>query len=145
VTALLLAAVLAAGGAWAQEIGARVSPLLMSPGGYPIFYSSEGPLSFVTATPRDLPAGAKDAGEVRGRSCQHRVSVPLSASLQATQISAVMGNGGYRKTLAAIQTNRPELAGIYDVKVDVETFSVMLGIYTRLCTEIVARGYKLGP
>ncbi len=144
-TALLLATLLAASGVRAQELGAHVHPLLISPGGYPVFYSSEGPLSFVTATPRDLPPGAKDAGEVLGRSCQYRISVPLSASLQATQISAAMGNGGYRKTLADIRKERPELAGIYDVKVDVETFSVMLGIYTRLCTVVSARGYKTGP
>ena len=144
-TAFLLAALLAAGGAWAQELGARINPLLIAPGGYPVFYSSEGPLSFVTATPGELPPGAQDIGEVRGRSCQYCISVPLAASLQATQLSVVVGNGGYHKTLAAIRKERPELAGIYDVKVDVETFSVFLGVYTRLCTEIVARGYKTGP
>ena len=143
-TWLIAAALLAAGGAAAQEEGTTARPGLIQPGGMMVFYSSEGPLSFETLTPGELPPGAKDAGEVQGRSCQHGLSIPVTASSRPTTISGATGNGGYRNTLAAILKSRPDLAGIYDVKVDVQTISI-LGFYRRFCTEILARGFRLGP
>jgi hypothetical protein len=126
----------------AQETGTSARPGLISPGGLILFYASEGPLSFQTLTPGELPAGSRDAGEVRGRSCQHGLAIPVAASLRPTTISGAAGNGGYNKTLTGIFKARPDLAGIYDVKVDVETLSI-LGFYRRICTEILARGFRL--
>jgi len=140
---LVLAALFAARGAGAQEEGASARPGLIHPGGLLIFYSVQGPLSFMTMTPGDLPPGAKDAGEVQGRSCQYGLSIPVTLSLRPTTISGAAGDGGYRKTLAAIRKGRPDLAGIYDVKVDVQILSI-LGFYRRTCTEILARGFRIG-
>ncbi len=139
----LLAALLAVP-ARAQEDGTSASPSLIRPGGMTVFYNSEGPMSFVTPTPKDLPPGARDAGEVKGRTCQHGVSIPVTASFRPTTVSGAAGDGGYRKTLAAILKDRPDLAGIYDVKVDMHNLSI-LGFYRRLCTEVLARGFRLGP
>lgn len=140
----LLAALLAAPPARAQEDGTSARPALMRPGGLTVFNFSEGPMSFVTPTPKDLPPGARDAGEVKGRTCQHGVSMPVTASFRPTTVSGAAGDGGYRKTLAAILKDRPDLAGIYDVKVDMHNLSI-LGFYRRLCTEVLARGFRLGP
>ncbi|MBI5240406.1 MAG: hypothetical protein HY926_08025 [Elusimicrobia bacterium] len=139
----LLAVLLAAPPARAQEDGTSARPGLIKPGGLTLFYNSEGPLSFATPTPGDLPPGAKDAGEVRGRTCQHGLSIPVTASIRPTTVSGAAGNGGYQKTLAAMLKDRPDLAGIYDVKVDIQTLSI-LGFYRRVCTEILARGFRLG-
>jgi hypothetical protein len=108
-----------------------------------VFYASEGPLSFETFTPGELPPGARDAGEVRGRTCQYGVAIPITASIRPTTVSGAAGNGGYKKTVAVMLKARPELAGIYDVKVDIHTLSI-LGFYRRTCTEILARGFRLG-
>jgi len=142
VTWWLLAALAAAPGAWAQEDGTTASPGLIQPGGLVVFYASEGPLSFPTLTPGELPPGARDAGEVRGRTCQHGLAIPVTASIRPTTVSGAAGNGGYSKTLSLILKARPDLAGIYDVKVDVQTLS-LLGFYRRNCTEILARGFRL--
>lgn len=138
----LLAALLAAPAVRAQEDGTTANPGLISPGGMIVFYASEGPLSFSTLTPGELPPGARDAGEVRGRSCQHGLAIPVTASIRPTTVSGAAGNGGYDKTVASILKARPDLAGIYDVKVDVQTLGI-LGFYRRTCTEILARGFRL--
>lgn len=138
----LLAALLAVP-APAQEDGTSARPALMRPGGMTVFNISEGPLSFATPTPGDLPPGARDAGEVRGRTCQHGLSIPVTASFRPTTVSGAAGDGGYKKTLAAILKDRPDLAGVYDVKIDMHNLSI-LGFYRRLCTEVSARGFRLG-
>jgi hypothetical protein len=72
------------------------------------------------------------------------LAIPISTSILSTTVSGAAGNGGYNKTLAGLLKARPDLAGIYDVKVDVQTLSI-LGFYRRSCTEILARGFRLGP
>jgi len=142
VTWALLAALLAVP-ARAQEDGTSASPSLIRPGGMTVFYNSEGPMSFVTPTPKDLPPGARDAGEVKGRTCQHGVSIPLGSPLnRSTQsLSAAAGRGGYEKALKQLRERHPGLRGIYDVKIDEHTISI-LGFYRRVCAEITARGFK---
>lgn len=135
-----LALLLAALPACAQE-GSEARPALVPAGGLLLFYNSQGPLSFVTMTLRDLPPGAVLAGEVKSRGCQHGLSIPIAANIRATSLSGAAGDGGYFKALRALKKERPELAGIYDVKVDLHLVSI-LGIYRRLCTEILARGFR---
>lgn len=114
---------------------------LIPVGGFVVLFNSNGPLSFQTATPSDVPPGAQDAGEVFGSSCQHGLSVPTALQARSTNISAALGNGGFARALSAIQKRRPEVRGIYDVKVDMRRTSV-LGVYRRLCTEVTARGFR---
>lgn len=141
-TALLALGLLAACAA-AQEDSSRANPRMIRSEGILLFYNARGPLSFVTMTPGQLPKGAVPIGEVKGKSCSHGLSVPLSASIRPTSLSGAAGDGGYHKTLEAMRRERPELAGIYDVKVDLHILSI-LGVYRRQCTEILARGFREG-
>lgn len=140
---VLLCALLAAGPAAAQEGEAEARPGLIPVSGLMLFYNSSGPLSFVSMTRRELPRGAAPLGEVRARSCQYGLSIPLSLNPNSTSVSGAAGDGGFKKALAGLQKERPELAGIYDVKVDNHLISV-LGIFRRLCTEVTALGFKQG-
>ena len=140
-SALLLSLFLAAAPAKAQDEGdgTQSMPGLISVGGYLLYYNVDGPLALVSATSK--PKGSADLGEVIGRSCQHGLSIPISASIQSQTISGAGGDGSYRKTLVEMKRAHPDLAGIYDVKVDVAQMTI-LGVYHRFCTIVTARGYK---
>jgi hypothetical protein len=128
--------------ATAQEDGtARIG--LIRPGGILLFFDSVGPMSYVAMTPKDLPADAIPAGEVFGKGCQHSVNIPLGSPLSRSSqsISAAGGRGGYEKALKTLREGFPGLRGIYDVKIDEHTISI-LGFYRRVCAEITARGFR---
>ena len=139
---ILLLLALWAGPAAAQEDSSQAMPSILRMGGLSLFNDTQGPLSFVSMTPREVPAGARLLGEVTGRSCQHGLAIPLAASLRATTLSGTLGKGGYDKALADLKSRRPDVDGVYDVKVDLHLRSI-LGFYKRLCTEVTARGFAL--
>ena len=116
-------------------------PTMTSRGSIHLFYQSVGPMSFVAMTPKDVPADARQLGEVRSVSCQRGVSIPLAANIRATSVSNSYGDGGYRKALELMKKKHPDLEGIYDVKVDLGIFSLLGGIYRSLCTYVTARGF----
>lgn len=116
------------------------TPGLIPAGSLMLFYDSEGPLSFVTMTPKDRPASARELGLVKGVVCQHGLSIPLSADVRGTSITGAVGNGSFAKAVAQIKKDHPEATGIYDVRTDMRVFSI-LGIYRKLCTEVVARAF----
>ena len=125
-----------------EESDAR--PGLLRPGGIVLFVNSRAPLSFETLSPSQIPADAVDAGTVFCRSCQHGISAPITApsgTSRGTNVSGAGGNGGFERALANLKKERPEIRGIYDVKVDYHRISI-LGIYRRLCIEITARGFR---
>lgn len=124
-----------------NEEGEEASPSLVRPGGLLLFYDSQGPLSFVAATRRELPPGAADAGEVRASACQHGLSIPLSLSWRAASVSGAAGRGGFEKALARLHAATPGLVGIYDVRVDSRVTTV-LGLWRRVCAEVTARGFR---
>lgn len=132
-----LALLLCAIPAGAQTYGARPGLLRMS--GIVLFYDVRGPLSAQAMTRRELPAAWRPAGEVRGRGCQHGLSIPLSASLRPTSLAGAAGDGGYERAVAQIRREHPELAGLYDLRADVHHLSI-LGVYRRRCVEVTARG-----
>lgn len=138
--ALLLAAPAAAIG---ENEDDDALPSLNPTGGLVLFYSSTGPMSFVAMTPKDVPPGTRSLGEVSSRSCQRGLSIPLAASLRATSVSTGYGDGGYVKALKIMREKHPDLAGIYDVRVDLAIFSILGGLYRQLCTEVTARGFAL--
>ncbi len=144
---LLLAAVLAlAAAAPCAAIGENdeydAQPGRQPAGGLVLFYENSAPMSFVAMTPKDVPAGAVKIREVRGVSCQRGLSVQIAANLNATNVSGYVGDGSYAKAVAQIKKLHPEVAGIYDVRTDVENFSV-LGFYRSLCTIVTARAFSL--
>lgn len=138
--AVLLCALASFAAAAGEEDGDEAVPGLIPAGGITVFYKSEGPLSFVTMTPKDVPAGARQLGLVKGVSCQHGLSIPLAANIRATNVSGGYGDGSFRKALERIKKEHPETAGIYDVRTDLRIFS-FLGLYRRLCTEVTARAF----
>lgn len=143
----LIAALLAAG--LASSAAARgegdeneAAPGLLPAGGIMIFYKSSGPLSFVTMTPKDKPADAREVGEVFGQSCQYGLSIPTAAQIRATSVTGGYGNGSYAKALEGIKKARPEVAGLYDVRSDMRVMSI-LGIFRKMCTQVTARAFAL--
>lgn len=117
---------------------------LISSGGFVLFYNSRGPLSYNTLTPGELPMESTDMGEVQCKSCQHGVSIPFISSLVSSKnasISGAMGDGSFKKALSNLFLQRPELRGVYDVKIDIQRVNI-LGIYRKVCTEVTARGFK---
>jgi hypothetical protein len=117
-------------------------PGLQPASGMVLFYDSSGPLSFPSMTPRDVPEGVRRIREVKGRACQRGLAVPIAANINATNISAYLGNGSYAKAMAEIKKKNPEVIGLYDVRTDVEVFSI-LGFYRSLCTEVTARAFAM--
>ena len=118
------------------------APGLQPPSGLVLFYESKAPMSFPSMTPKDVPENARKIREVRGVSCQRGLSIPIAANLNATNVSAYRGDGSYAKAVAQIKKKHPEVSGIYDVRTDVEDFSV-LGFYRSLCTIVTARAFVL--
>ena len=116
------------------------APGMQPASGMVLFYESAGPMSFPSMTPKDVPAGVRKIREVKGRACQRGLAVPIAANFNATNISAYYGNGSYGKALAQIKKDNPGVIGIYDVRTDVEVFSI-LGFYRSLCTEVTARAF----
>ena len=139
---VLLAALAPFAAATGEEDGDEAVPGLIPAGGIMIFYKSEGPLSFVTMTPRDVPADARQLGTVKGVSCQHGLSIPIAANIRATNVTGGYGDGSFKKALAQIKKEHPDMAGIYDVRTDLRIFS-FLGLYRKLCTEVTARAFAL--
>jgi hypothetical protein len=144
---LLLAALLAAlAAAPCAAIGEgdddTAVPGMQPANGLVLYYNSAGPMSFAAMTLKDVPANALKIREVKGRACQRGLAVPIAANFNATNVSAYYGNGSYAKALAQIKKDHPEVVGIYDVRTDVEVFSI-LGFYRSLCTEVSARAFAL--
>lgn len=123
----------------------EATPGLIFVGLFMVFYDSEGPLSYQTGTPYEVPKDAIRTGEVRGDSCQHGVSIPIPFTTSSlVSFSGAKGNGSYKKALLDIKEQHPDLDGLYDVKVDIHRRAI-LTIYRRSCTIVVARGFKRNP
>ena len=124
---------------WAYE----ARPGLIFVGGFVLFYDSEGPLSYQTLTPNEIPHDAVSVGEVIGDSCQHGLSLPIIFSAtNRVSVSGANGDGSFKKALLNIREKHPDLAGLYDVKVDINQWSI-LTIYSRECTIVAAQGFTL--
>ncbi len=128
--------------ALAESPAYSARPGLIVVGGFVLFYDSEGPLSYQTMTPQEVPNDKVLVGEVMGDSCQHGLSIPIIYSAtNRTSVSGAIGDGSYRSALVDIQQKHPGLTGLYDVKVDIQRLSI-LTIYSRDCTIVVAQGFR---
>jgi hypothetical protein len=137
-SAALVAAAAAAAPAFADSSD-EAWPGLIVPSGFVLFYDTTGTLSYPSAS--RLPPQAEPLGKVKGRGCQYMLSVPLSLALRSNSASGAAGRGGYDAAFKDIRKAHPELRGIYDVKVDDHELSI-LGVFTRVCTEVTAFGFK---
>jgi hypothetical protein len=115
---------------------------LLPVGGFMLFYDSQGPLSYTSLTPDQIPQNVILLEEVIGESCQHGLSIPLFIfSPLRGNVSGARGDGSYRRALDDLHGKYLDLDGIFDIKVDIHQYSI-LGIYKRNCTEVVARGFQ---
>jgi hypothetical protein len=137
---LALALALAGAASAQEEAAGTARPGVIAMGGLLIFGNAKAPLSFVTVPAK--PKTAVDTGEVKVEVCQRGLAIPLTASFRPTTISGFAGNGGYEKALATARARKPDVAGLYDVRVDAHLFS-LLGVYRKLCLELTARSYRL--
>ncbi|MBI2118319.1 MAG: hypothetical protein HYT97_01680 [Elusimicrobia bacterium] len=142
--AILFLAFLNAPELFAEKASYEARAGMISSGGFVLFYNSRGPLSYNTLSPGELPKESMDLGEVQCKSCQHAISIPFISSLigqKSSSVSGALGDGSFKKALSNLLGQRPELRGIYDVKIDIQKVNI-LGIYRKLCTEVTARGFK---
>ncbi len=140
----LIALIFCAPFAHADQDWYKARSTLMTPGSYFVaFYQTKGALSYQPMDGKDLPPNVIDAGNFQDKSCQYGISIPLSIAVNSTKISAHFGDGTYFKTLRKIQTKHPELAGLFDIKADLQTVSV-LGLFAKECVIVAARGFMIG-
>jgi hypothetical protein len=141
----LIALAFCAPWAHADQDWYKARSTLMTPGSYFIaFYQTKGALSYQPMDGKDLPANIIDAGTFQDKSCQFGISVPISPlAVNSAKISAHFGDGTYFKTLRKIRKKHPELAGLFDIKADLQTVSV-LGIFAKECVIVAARGFMIG-
>ena len=120
----------------------EANPELIHVDGSIVLFNAEGPVSYRSSTSGTLPAGAMTMGTVHCESCQHGLSLPLSADLKSrsAKIGGALGNGGYQRAFENLKKEHPEIAGIYDVRVDLHEVRI-LSVYSKLYTEITARGF----
>ena len=123
------------------QSGYEASSGVIQPGGFVLFLSASGPLSYATLTPGQLPRDALRLGPVSGRGCQFAIATPVINIAGIPRLSAGAGGGGFDKALQHIREQHPDLKGIYDVKIDVHVVGV-LTVFQRLCTEITAQGFR---
>ena len=129
--------------AFAEDPSYEANVGLIAPGGFILFYNSQGPLSYNEAGLKDLPRDIVHLGEVKSKSCQYGLSVPIFISFpQNIRLSAAQGNGGFKKALQNMQQISPKMDGIYDLKVDVHEITI-LTVFARECTEITAQGFRI--
>jgi hypothetical protein len=123
------------------QSGYDASSGVIRPGGFVLFLSASGPLSYATLTPGQLPRDALRLGPVSGRGCQFAIATPILNFAGIPRLSAGAGGGGFDKALQNIRERYPDLQGIYDVKIDIHVV-VVLTVFQRLCTEITAQGFR---
>jgi len=140
--ALLVAALPPACRALGEGDEDDAAPDMIAPSGLVLFYNSSGPLSFLSMTPKDVPAGARLIREVKGVSCQYGLALPTALTVNASSVSGYAGDGSYAKAIRRIREDHPEISGIYDVRVDLHMISI-LSFYHQMCTEVTARAFVL--
>jgi hypothetical protein len=104
-----------------------------------VFQGSTGPVSQETSTLRDVH-GALPTKRVSAEECQHGIQLPISALVGAKaafSLSAGWGQGGYLKALEHAQ-EKAEGGQLVDVRVDLRSISVLLGVYIEQCIVVDA-------
>ena len=104
-----------------------------------VFQSSTGPVSQQTSTLQDVH-GVLPTKRVQAEECQHGIQLPIGALVSANNslyLSAGWGQGGYIKALGRAQ-ERAEGGHLVDVRVDLRTISVLLGVYIEQCVVVDA-------
>ena len=88
------------------------------------------PRAYRSATPSDVKASSSDE-TVTGEACSHSVLFLVA-----------WGDAGYAAATGKALEGKPG-AILYDVKTDTKATSLLLGLYSRLCTIVTGKAAKL--
>jgi hypothetical protein len=106
-----------------------------------IFQSSVGPVSQQTGALRDVH-GAIPERRVTAEECQYGLQLPLLSLITGGKVSlslsAGWGQGGYDKALAKAQREAGPETYLVDVRADLRSISVLLGIWQQQCVIVDA-------
>ncbi len=91
-----------------------------------LYTNVHGPRAYRSATPNDVKASAEDE-RVVGRACNRTVLYLFA-----------WGDGGYAAAVEDALVKQPD-AILYDVQSDIQVTSVLLGIYSRICTVVTGK------
>ncbi len=96
-------------------------------GGCGLIYTNiHSPYSYRSAAPSEVKTAPTDP-LVTGEACN-----------QSVLYLVAWGNGGYIAATRKALEGRPQ-AILYDVKSDIKATSILLGLYTRVCTRVTGR------
>ena len=120
----------------------NADPAIVDLDGYVVYLNAQGPLSYQTLTPHELPPDAVTGETVSVEACQHGLSLPFTANLeeQSGKVSGGWGQGGHEKLLEKLHQKYPTLRGVYDVRLDSHLTRILL-LYTRQCLEMTAKSF----
>ncbi len=111
----------------------RLLPLLLAAAvlsGCGMLYTNiHAPRSYRSATPSEVKASPSDE-TVSGMACYRSVLFLVS-----------WGDAGYGAAVKSALGGRDAI--LYDVKADMKVNSVLLGIYSKVCTKVTGRAAKL--
>ena len=91
-----------------------------------IYTSVRFPRAYRSATPNDV-AASKDDPRVVGTACNHSLLYLVA-----------WGRGGYAQAVEKAMARHPDKI-MYDVKSDTEVNSILVGLYSTLCTTVTGR------
>lgn len=91
-----------------------------------LYANVHAPRAYRSATPADVKALPQDK-RVSGRSCNRSIL-----------FMAAWGDAGYAAAVKDALSEHPD-SMLYDVQSDVQATSILLGIYTRVCTIVSGR------
>lgn len=94
-----------------------------------IYTNIHGPRSYRSASPAEVKA-APDDPAVKGGACNYSVLYLVA-----------WGNGGYAAAVKDALKDHPERI-LYDVKTDMKVKSILVGLYTKVCTKVTGRAAK---
>ena len=95
-----------------------------------LYTNIHSPRSYRSASPAEVRASSGDE-TVTGEACS-----------QSVLFLVAWGDGGYAAAVKKALSGRSD-AILYDVKCDMKVNSVLLGIYTRVCTRVAGKVAKL--
>jgi hypothetical protein len=95
-----------------------------------LYTDVRSPRAYRSATPSELKTTPTDA-VLTGSACN-----------QYFLYLVALGDGGYHAAVKKALQGQPPETILYDVKTDVKVTSVLLGLYTRTCTNVQGRAGK---
>lgn len=95
-----------------------------------IYTNIQVPRAYRSASPSELKTAADDP-VLSGEACN-----------QTLLYVAAWGDGGYHGAVRDALRSHPDRV-LYDVKTDVKATSVLVGLYTRVCTKVLGKGGRV--